>query len=254
MSLDAISDQWEILLVALILGATHVIAPRIFGFRNAQTQAFGGGLSVAYVFLHLIPSLDASDDVVGPRVYFVALLGFVVFYGLDVLFQPPKDTHPTRYHAYLWAFFLYDGLLVFTLALALPPTPLLTLVFALSLALDVLDTDLDLQAQYGARFVKSGRWVLLARRGFRLCPEPRSASASPGDRYPHRCARRLHDVSHIQRAVPGSPKQKISRVLGRASHVLGVARVAGHRGLSRRSSHCFFGTCSSYRSPTPWRS
>ena len=162
MSLDAISDQWEILLIALILGATHVIGPRVFGFRNAQTNAFGGGLSVAYVFLHLIPSLDSSDDVVGPRVYFVALLGFVVFYGLDVLFQPPKDTHPTRYHAYLWAFFLYDGLLVFTLALALPPTPLLTLVFALSLALDVLDTDLDLQAQYGARFVKSGRWVLLA--------------------------------------------------------------------------------------------
>ena len=162
MSLDAISDQWEILLVALILGATHVVFPRIFGFRNAQTQAFGGGLSVAYVFLHLIPSLDASDDVVGPRVYFVALLGFVVFYGLDVLFQPPKDTHPTRYHAYLWAFFLYDGLLVFTLALALPPTPILTLVFALSLALDVLDTDLNLQAEYGARFIKSGRWVLLA--------------------------------------------------------------------------------------------
>jgi hypothetical protein len=162
MSLDAISDQWEILLVALILGATHIIAPRIFGFRNARTEAFGGGLSVAYVFLHLIPSLDASDDVVGPRVYFVALLGFVVFYGLDVLFLPPKDTHPTRYHAYLWAFFLYDGLLVFTLALALPPTPILTLVFALSLALDVLDTDLALQAEYGERFVKSGRWVLLA--------------------------------------------------------------------------------------------
>ena len=162
MSLDAISDQWEILLIALILGATHVIAPRVFGFRNAQTNAFGGGLSVAYVFLHLVPSLDSSDDVVGPRVYFVALLGFVVFYGLDVLFQPPKDTHPTKYHAYLWAFFLYDGLLVFTLALALPPTPILTLVFALSLALDVLDTDLDLQAEYGARFVKSGRWVLLA--------------------------------------------------------------------------------------------
>jgi hypothetical protein len=62
MSLDAISDQWEILLVALILGATHVVFPRIFGFRNTQTQAFGGGLSVAYAFLHLIPSLDASAD------------------------------------------------------------------------------------------------------------------------------------------------------------------------------------------------
>lgn len=151
-------------MVALILGAAHVISPRLFGLRKhpERQEAFSGGLSVAYVFLHLIPSLDASHDVVGPRIYFVALLGFVVFYGLDVFFQPPRDTHPTRYHANLWAVFLYDGLMVFTLGLQLPPTPILTLVFAVSLALDVLDTDVELQHEYGMRFVKSGRWVLFA--------------------------------------------------------------------------------------------
>lgn len=59
-------------------------------------------------------------------------------------------------------FFVYDGLLIFTLGLNLPPTPILTLVFALSLALDVLNTDLEMQDEYGERFVKRGRWVLLA--------------------------------------------------------------------------------------------
>ena len=164
MSLDAISEQWEVLLIALILGSAHVISPRIFGLRKHPEiqQAFGGGLSVAYIFLHLIPSLDASNELVGPQIYFVALLGFVAFYGLDVLFQPPRDAHPTKYHAYLWVFFLYDGLLVFTLGLELPPTPILTLVFAVSLAVDVLNTDLELQEGFGGRFVKSGRWVLLA--------------------------------------------------------------------------------------------
>jgi len=164
MSLDAMSEQWEILLVALVLGAAHVIYPRIARLRRnpAQQAAFSGGLSVGYVFLHLIPSLDAADGVVGPRIYFVALLGFVAFYGLDVLFQPPNHTHPTKYHAYLSAFFLYDGLLVFTLGLQLPPTPLLTLVFAVAIALDVLSTDLELEDDFGARFVKSGRWVLFA--------------------------------------------------------------------------------------------
>jgi len=164
MSLDAISEQWEVLLIALILGSAHVISPRIFGLRKHPEiqQAFGGGLSVAYLFLHLIPSLDASNELVGSRIYFVALLGFVAFYGLDVLFQPPRDAHPTKYHAYLWVFFLYDGLLVFTLGLELPPTPILTLVFAVSLAVDVLNTDLELQEGFGKRFVKSGRWVLLA--------------------------------------------------------------------------------------------
>jgi len=163
VSLSSWSEQWEILLVALILGAAHIVAPRVKGLVKypERQQAFGGGLSVAYLFLHLIPSLDASDSVVGPRIYFVALLGFVVFYGLDVMFQPPKHTHPTKYHAYLSAFFVYDGLLVFTLGLNLPPTPILTLVFALSLALDVLNTDLEMQEDFGDRFFKWGRWVLL---------------------------------------------------------------------------------------------
>ena len=164
MSLNALSEQWEILLVALILVAAHLVAPRVQGLVKypERQQAFGGGLSVAYVFLHLIPSLDAADAVVGPRIYFVALLGFVAFYGLDVMFQPPKHAHPTKYHAYLAVFFVYDGLLIFTLGLNLAPTPILTLVFALSLALDVLNTDLEMQEQYGERFVKRGRRVLLA--------------------------------------------------------------------------------------------
>lgn len=161
------SEQWEILLVALIIGATHVISPQVFGLRkHPQRQAaFGGGLSVAYVFLHLIPSLDTSHEVVGPRIYFVALLGFVVFYAVEAFFQPPKHNHPMKHHAYLATFFVYDGLMVFTLGLELPPTPILTVVFAFSLALDVLNTDIELQEDYGARFVNSGRWVLLAGVG-----------------------------------------------------------------------------------------
>jgi hypothetical protein len=106
------------------LASAHVISPKVFGVRKhpERQEALGGGLSVAYVFLHLIPSLDASDGVVGGRIYFVALLGFVFFYGLDVFFQPPNHTHPTKYHAYLAAFFLYDALMVFTLGLELQST------------------------------------------------------------------------------------------------------------------------------------
>lgn len=159
------SERWEILMVALVIGAAHVISPRVFELlrkRPERQEGFGRGLSVAYVFLHLIPSLDAADEVVGPRIYFVALLGFVVFYALDVFFQPPKHTHRTKYHAYLATFFVYDGLMVFTLGLELPPTPVLTLVFAAALSIDVLNTDIELQNDYGTRFVKSGRWILLA--------------------------------------------------------------------------------------------
>jgi hypothetical protein len=157
------SEQWEVLMVALILGAVHVFAPRAHALRRhpEQADAFGGGLSAAYVFLHLIPSLDTAHEALGERIYFITLLGFVAFYGIDLYFQAPRDAHPAKYHIYLAAFFVYDMLLVFTLGLNLPPTALLTLVFTLSLALDALNTDFELADAFGPRFARSGRWVLL---------------------------------------------------------------------------------------------
>jgi hypothetical protein len=168
MSLDAISEQWEILLFALILGAAHLIAPRAYAIRRdpERWQAFGGGLSAAYVFLHLLPSLDTFHAVLGQGIYFITLLGFVAFYALDLRYQPPRHHHPTKYHVYLAAFFLYYALLVFTLGLNLPSTPILTMLFAVSLALDAVENDIELQETYGARFVRSGRWVLLAGVAF----------------------------------------------------------------------------------------
>jgi len=235
MSLSAMSEQWEILLVALILGAAHILSPRVARIRKDQAQgtAFTGGLSVGYVFLHLIPSLDASDHVVGPGIYFIALLGFVVFYGLDVLFQAPNHEHPTKYHAYLGAFFLYDALLIFTLGLNLPPTPILTLLFAVALALDVLSTDLNLQDEYGARFVELGRWVLLAgvATGYALSLVRRPQSLY--GRYSLRRAHGIHDVSHVQRTVSGISRQEILPIRGGAPHVRGVAPLARRSGLAR---------------------
>lgn len=150
-------------MVALILGGTHVVSSRVYARRKdpERQEAFGEGLSVAYVFLHLLPSLDASGKLLGSRIYFVALLGFVVFYGLDIFYSPPRHQHPTKYHAYLTGFFLYDGLMVFTLGSQLPRTAILTLVFAIALAVDLLNTDIGLQGEFGEKFAKTGRWVLL---------------------------------------------------------------------------------------------
>lgn len=164
MWLDSLGDHWEISLVALFLGAAHFFAPRAFENRKhpERWQAFGGGLSAAYVFLHLIPTLDSSQGVLGERIYFIALLGFVAFYAVELRFAPPRHDHPTKYHVYLGALFVYNGLLVFTLGRNLPSTPLLTMVFGAALALEALETDLELQETFGRRFAKSGRWVLLA--------------------------------------------------------------------------------------------
>jgi hypothetical protein len=160
MSMELFSENWEILMVALFLVSVHVIGPRVRDLRRHPDyqEAFGAGLSVAYVFLHLIPALDGENDPLGQRVYFIALLGFTLFYWLDIHFIKHEKR---RYGTELAALFVYNFLMVFTLGLNLPSTPLLTAIFAFTLALDALDTDIDLCGRYGSRFVRHGRWVLI---------------------------------------------------------------------------------------------
>ena len=160
MLTEAFTEKWEILMVALFLVTAHVAAPRVRDLRRHPDiqEAFGAGLSVAYVFLHLIPALDTENDPLGQRVYFIALLGFALLYGLEVHFIKHGKR---RYTAELAVLFVYNVLMVFTLGMHLPPTPLLTAIFAFTLALDALNTDIDLCGRYGSRFVHHGRWVLI---------------------------------------------------------------------------------------------
>jgi len=161
MSTGVFTQNWEILMVALMLAAAHVVSPWMHDWRKHPDleEAFGAGLSVAYVFLHLIPALDAENDPLGERVYFIALLGFSAFYGLEMYFHKrPKY----RYHAYLVALFVYTGLQVFALGLHLPPTAALVAIFGITLAIDAINTDIDLCSEYGSRFLRGGRWILAA--------------------------------------------------------------------------------------------
>lgn len=90
------------LLIALVLAALHLAAPKIRRLPfvpETATGSFAGGLAVAYVFLQLLPELaggneaigEALDDLLRPTplielgVFLVALAGFTAFYGLERL-------------------------------------------------------------------------------------------------------------------------------------------------------------------------
>lgn len=98
------------LLIALLLAALHLAAPRIRTLPfvpERATGSFAGGLAVAYVFLHLLPEIAAGNkavgealaDVVEPTpllelgIFLVALAGFVAFYGLERLARRLADEH-----------------------------------------------------------------------------------------------------------------------------------------------------------------
>ncbi len=88
------------LVAAAVLAAVHLLGDRLGGLdvvpRSAVLSA-GSGVSVAYVFVHLLPEVARVEDELGELVtagplrylehhaWLLALAGLVVFYGLELV-------------------------------------------------------------------------------------------------------------------------------------------------------------------------
>jgi hypothetical protein len=96
----------EFLLIALLC-ATHLLADRIRlldAIPRSGWLSFAGGISVAYVFLHILPELAiAQRDIdrawrllafIEGQAYLVALAGLVAFYGLERLAKRARRGSP----------------------------------------------------------------------------------------------------------------------------------------------------------------
>jgi hypothetical protein len=84
-------------LAAAALALAHLFSAKLRfldGTPRSIWLSIGGGVSVAYVFVHLLPELAESQEVIAEaigeglavlenHVYVVALLGLAAFYGLE---------------------------------------------------------------------------------------------------------------------------------------------------------------------------
>lgn len=88
------------LIAALVLALVHIVTPSmrfLAGTPRSVWLSLAGGVSVAYVFVHLLPELAAGQEEVSRavggmevrfaerHVYLIALAGLAIFYGLDKL-------------------------------------------------------------------------------------------------------------------------------------------------------------------------
>jgi hypothetical protein len=86
-------------LTALVFAAIHMLGRAMRFLRTTPRSVWlsaAGGVSVAYVFVHILPELDHHQDMINEmrgflgflnaserHVYYVALLGLAAFYGLE---------------------------------------------------------------------------------------------------------------------------------------------------------------------------
>ncbi|GAA2173745.1 hypothetical protein GCM10009784_09310 [Arthrobacter parietis] len=169
------------LVIALVLAALHLAAPRIRKLPlvpESVTGSFAGGLAVAYVFLHLLPEIAEGNEAIGELledtievtplfdlgIFVVALTGFTVFYGLDRLATSRRTSkRPDSagvYWLHLGAFAFYNALITYTMALRVETGYLFAILFAIAMGLHFVLTDRHLEENYPHRFAASGRVVL----------------------------------------------------------------------------------------------
>jgi hypothetical protein len=170
---------------AVALSLVYVLARRLYALERRHGRAwlsFAAGSAVAYVFMDMLPELaerhrgfvaGREGDLLfaAQRIYAMALLGFVTFYGLDhFVLRRVKGgradggegaagrafwLHVSGFAAYSW---LVGYLLVDRAAFGGPPLAL----YATAMAFHFTVIDSGLMREHGRAYDRVGRWVLAA--------------------------------------------------------------------------------------------
>lgn len=187
MFLTQISLLLLLVLVHLFAGALRFLG----GIPRSRWLSTAGGISVAYVFMHILPELaDAQRHIAAGssalpwlerHAYLIALLGLAVFYGLDRMVKIAAGSASSRrgrqsdssrdedsetptgmgvFWLHIGAFALYNALIGYLLVHREEADLHGLLFFAGAMALHFLVNDFGLRQDHRRTYARLGRWLL----------------------------------------------------------------------------------------------
>jgi len=166
---------------ALVFAATFLVGGRVHPFRSLirdrrSILSFGAGMSAAYVFVHVMPELhDARRTFVesvsmtlryeGMAIYFIALLGFLLFYGLQQQGNRLRDAGAEggagpAFKLDLIGFSAYVWLMAYLLVNHFGSSPFSIELYTIALAFHFLSLDHSLRHKHGDAYEQIGRYAL----------------------------------------------------------------------------------------------
>lgn len=173
------------LLAALGLVAVHLFSGRLRfldGTPRSIWLSIAGGVSVAYVFIHLLPELGEGQETIAEaigeglafienHVYLVALLGLAVFYGLERAAGASRRRRREEgagdaagggvFWLHVLSFAVYNAIIGYLLLHREGGADELLLYFV-AMALHFLITDRGLREHHRDAYARVGRPVLVA--------------------------------------------------------------------------------------------
>jgi len=143
------------------------------------------GVSVAYVFMDVLPELAAQNRTIvaasggesvlfaEQRIYVLALVAFVVVYGLEYVVFASRETRRAKtaagetvidgiYALHLSGYAAYSALIGYLLVDRAERGVQVLAVYTFAMALHFLIVDHSLREEHGAKYTNVGRWLLVA--------------------------------------------------------------------------------------------
>jgi len=152
--------------------------------HHRKALSFGAGVSVAYVFVHLLPEMAAAREVFVRltehlrlpfpeyRVYLSGMLGFMFFYGLDRMVTWSRKAEENRgaaeesggpaYWLHIGVFAFYAFLVTYLRVDKIEEGTVPLALFAVAMGFHFLLVEHSLHSEYALSFESSGKYVLAA--------------------------------------------------------------------------------------------
>ncbi len=155
------------------------------GIPRSRWLSMAGGVSVAYVFIHIFPDLEQAQASISQgwrllpaiehHAYLLALLGLVIFYGLERLVKSSQrrpgasasDEGETTVSAgvfwlHMFSFALYNALIGYLLVHREEQDVRGLFLFFIAMAFHFLINDYGLRQDHKDTYQQIGRWMLAA--------------------------------------------------------------------------------------------
>lgn len=180
------SSLWWITgLAACLLALIHVYAGKLKFLRRTPRSRWlsaSSGVSVAYVFMHILPDLSVAQEDFSARVqalaavehhiYIVSLIGMLAFYGLERAAKVSRQqnmakgkgdaTEPGVFWLHMGSFSLYNALIGYLLMHREEPGLLSLVLYVFAMALHFVVNDYSLCEDHKRAYDRIGRWILSA--------------------------------------------------------------------------------------------
>ena len=171
-----------VLFMAIFIFGRKLHKPAWIRRHHRKALSFGAGVSVAYVFIHLLPELAAAKDVFVEiaehmslpfpehRVYLSAMFGFIIFYGLNHMVAWSRKTKEksassenggnTIFWIHIGGFAVYVWLVSYLMIRSIEEETVPIALYAVAMGFHFLLVEHSLRHEHTTLFDRAGRYVL----------------------------------------------------------------------------------------------